>query len=306
MTGPDSRFSGAAPGGMGYHTASPETGTKWAVANDKITPGEYEDFRLFLERACGIVLGENKHYLVTSRLGRLMREFSIPDFAHLMKQLNGRASNQLRERIVDAMTTNETLWFRDNYPFEILKNIILPEFAAKRPLQLKIWSAASSSGQEAYSTSITIQEYIATRPGTLPTNIQIVGTDISTSMLKIARDGVYDRLSLGRGLSEERKRRFFLQKDQHWEVRPEIKARVSYKELNLLNSFASLGRFDIVFCRNVLIYFSSDLKSDILNRIANSMNPGGYLFLGGSESPTSYSSAFEMVRTPYGVVYRAK
>jgi chemotaxis protein methyltransferase CheR len=276
------------------------------VSTGQISASEYEEFRTFLEQACGIVLGDNKHYLITSRLGRLIREFELTDFSGLMKRLRTEPRSKLREHIIDAMTTNETLWFRDNYPFEILKHAILPEISQKRQMQLRIWSAASSSGQEAYSTSITIQEYLAGKPGSLPNTIQIVGTDISPTMLRAANTAIYDRLSLGRGLSEERKKQFFTEKDEVWEVKPEIRRRVSFKELNLLNSFAGLGKFDIVFCRNVLIYFSSDLKSDILNRIAQCINPGGYLFLGGSESPTSYSNAFEMVRTPQGVVYRHK
>lgn len=277
------------------------------MTSQQISPQEYEDFRGFLEDACGIVLGDNKHYLVTSRLSRLMREFGIDGFGTMMKQLKlGGRNNRLREAIVDAMTTNETLWFRDGYPFEILKNVILPEFTEKRLRQLRIWSAASSSGQESYSISMIIQEYLAGKPGGLPAVQQIVGTDISASMLRLADAATYDRMALARGLSEERKQRFFIQRDDKWEVKPEIKKRCSFRELNLTSSYASLGKFDIVFCRNVLIYFSSELKSDILERTAKSLNPGGYLFLGGSESPTSYSDRYEMVRTPHGVVYRLK
>ncbi|HKJ76692.1 MAG TPA: protein-glutamate O-methyltransferase CheR [Gammaproteobacteria bacterium] len=272
-----------------------------------ISTEEYEAFRRFLEDACGIMLGDNKQYLVTSRLNRLMREFEIAGFGELMQRLKREPHSQLRERIVDAMTTNETLWFRDSYPFEVLRNAILPEFSEKRLSQFKIWSAACSSGQEAYSISMTIQEYLASKPGSLPANVQIVGTDISPTMLRQAKEGVYDRMAVERGLSEDRKRRFFTQRqDGQWEVRPEIKKPVSFRELNLMANFSSLGRFDIIFCRNVLIYFSTDLKRDILARIAKTMNPRGYLFLGGSESPSSYSDAFEMVRTPHGVVYRLK
>ena len=272
-----------------------------------ISTEEYEAFRRFLEDACGIMLGDNKQYLVTSRLNRLMREFEIAGFGELMQRLKREPHSQLRERIVDAMTTNETLWFRDSYPFEVLRNAVLPEISEKRPSQLKIWSAACSSGQEAYSISMTIQEYLASRPGSLPASVQIVGTDISPTMLRQAKEAVYDRMAVERGLSEDRKRRFFTQRsDGQWEVRPEIKKPVSFRELNLMANFNSLGRFDIVFCRNVLIYFSTDLKRDILARIAKTMNPRGYLFLGGSESPSSYSDAFEMVRTPHGVVYRLK
>lgn len=272
----------------------------------QISPQEYDDFRRYLEDASGIVLGDNKHYLVTSRLNRLMREFGIDDFASLMKRLKVERKSKLHEQIVDAMTTNETLWFRDTYPFEVLRHEILPEVTAQKSRQLRFWSAASSSGQEAYSISMTIQEYLASKPGSLPANIQIIGTDISATMLREASEAAYDKMSLARGISEERKSRFFTPAGDKWQVRPEIKARASFRELNLLNNFSALGKFDIIFCRNVLIYFSSEIKSDILNRMANSLNPGGYLFLGGSESPTSYTDAFELVRTPKGVVYRVR
>lgn len=276
------------------------------MAESQIAPQEYEEFRRFLEDACGIVLGENKHYLVTSRLTRLMREFGIGSFSQLMGQLRQKHHSKLREQIVDAMTTNETMWFRDRYPFEILANIILPEYTSLRPRQLRIWSAACSSGQEPYSISMILQEYLANRPGSLPANIQIQATDISPTMLKEAAAGSYDRMAIGRGIAEDRLKRFFTQKGERWEVRPEIKNRISFRELNLMQSYAPLGKFDIVFCRNVLIYFSSELKKDILQRIAQTLNPRGYLFLGGSESPTSYIDAFEMIRTTHGVVYRLK
>ncbi len=276
------------------------------MASFEISPQDYDNFRRYLEEHSGIVLGENKHYLVTSRLSRLMREFGIADFKILMRQLIGERNSKLHEQIVDAMTTNETLWFRDGYPFEVMKQVILPEFSSKRLSQLRIWSAACSSGQEAYSISITLQEYLANRPGSLPAGIQIIGTDISATMLREANAALYDNMSLARGMSDERRQRYFIQRGDKWEVRPEIKQRASFREMNLLNSYSPLGRFDMVFCRNVLIYFSSQMKSDILNRIAKTMNPGGYLFLGGSESPTSYTDAFELVRTPQGVVYRVK
>jgi chemotaxis protein methyltransferase CheR len=276
------------------------------VTTLQITPQDYDDFRRYLEEHSGIVLGDNKHYLVTSRLNRLMREFGIDDFNALMRRLKTERKSKLHEQIVDAMTTNETLWFRDTYPFEVMKHTILPDVSQKRLSQLRIWSAACSSGQEAYSISITLQEYLASKPGSLPSNIQIVGTDISASVLRDANAGIYDQMSLARGMSEERRKRYFQPMGDKWQVRPEIKSRASFRELNLLNNFSSLGKFDIVFCRNVLIYFSSQLKTDILNRIAKTLNPGGYLFLGGSESPTSYTDAFELVRTPKGVVYRVK
>lgn len=276
------------------------------MTTKQISQQEYDDFRRYLEAASGIVLGDNKHYLVTSRLNRLMREFELDDFASLMKRLKTQRNSALHEQIVDAMTTNETLWFRDAYPFEVLKHELLPEITAQKARQVRIWSAASSSGQEAYSISMTIQEYLSSKPGSLPANIQIIGTDISATMLRDASSATYDKMSLARGISEERKKRFFVPLGDKWQIRPEIKVRASFRELNLLNNFSALGKFDIIFCRNVLIYFSSEIKTDILNRMAGSLNPGGYLFLGGSESPTSYTNAYEMVRTPKGVVYRVK
>lgn len=276
------------------------------MSSPQITHQDYDDFRRYLEEASGIVLGENKHYLVTSRLNRLMRDFEIDDFSQLLRRLKTERKSRLHEQIVDAMTTNETLWFRDTYPFEVLKHVIFPEFGQKRASQMRIWSAASSSGQEAYSISMTIQEYLSSKPGSLPSNIQIVGTDISSTMLREAGAASYEAMSLARGISEERRKRFFIEKDGRFEVRPEIRSRVSFRELNLMHNFSSMGKFDIVFCRNVLIYFSSEMKTDILNRIAKTLNPGGYLFLGGSESPTSYTDAFELMRSPKGVVYRVK
>ncbi len=276
------------------------------MTSHKLSHQEYEDFRQYLETASGIVLGENKHYLLTSRLSKLMREFSIDSFHKLLLSIKSPGNGKLRETVINAMTTNETLWFRDGYPFEMLKKTILPEISEKHPTQLKIWSAASSSGQEAYSISMTMLEHLAANPRSIPANIQIVGTDISSAILAEAKAGVYDKLALIRGISEERKKRFFTPKDEHWEIRPEVKRGVSFRELNLANSFTALGQFDMVFCRNVLIYFSTELKTDILNRIAKTMRPGAYLFLGGSESPTSYTDAFEMVRTAQGVVYRVK
>lgn len=276
------------------------------MSSNHISPGEYDEFRRFLEEASGIVLGDNKHYLVTSRLTRLLREFEISSLSELLRQMKQTQHGRLRERIIDAMTTNETMWFRDRYPFEILTSTILPEYSSRKATQLRIWSAACSTGQEPYSISMILQEFMLSRPGALTNNIQIVATDLSPSVLKEATLGVYDKMSLARGIMDDRIKRFFIQKNDSWEVRPEIRSRVSFRALNLMQSYATLGKFDIVFCRNVLIYFSSDLKKDILTRIAQTMNPQGFLFLGGSESPTSYVDMFDMLRTSQGVVYRLR
>ncbi len=274
--------------------------------NQSISVRDYDSFRQFLEEACGIALGDNKQYLVASRLNRLLKELDVSSVGELIAQLKKQPRSGLRERIIDAMTTNETFWFRDNHPYELLKDLILPELAKKRSNQLKIWSAASSSGQEPFSISMILQEYLKNRPGSLTNNYQIVGTDISPTMLEMCRSGVYDALALSRGLSPERKKCFFQQEGDLWRVTDEIRNRVRFAELNLMNSYASLGQFDIVFCRNVLIYFSSELKRDILRRISKTLAPGGYLFLGSTETIASYSDDFETVRHKGNIVYQLK
>ncbi|MDH5573210.1 MAG: protein-glutamate O-methyltransferase CheR [Gammaproteobacteria bacterium] len=273
----------------------------------KLSNSDYDNFRHMLEDACGIVLGENKHYLVTSRLNRLSEELAYNSLSEMLNALNKGGDFKLKERVIDAMTTNETSWFRDTYPFEMLKNTMLPEFGKQKKNPLRIWSAASSTGQEAYSISMTLNEFKQKNPGAFSGRLEIVGTDISPTVVKSARDAKYDELSIMRGLSEARRNLFFVdQKDGGWTVKPDVRMGIRFTELNLLNSYTSLGKFDIIFCRNVLIYFSSALKTDILNRMAQVLQPRGYLFLGGSESPTGYSKAYEMIRLPEGVVYRLK
>jgi chemotaxis protein methyltransferase CheR len=267
----------------------------------------YKQFSDFLEVQCGIVLGANKQYLVKSRLIPLMSKFSINELSELIKQSMSYKNRELRTAVIDAMTTNETLWFRDKYPFELLSSKIYPEILSKKK-NIKIWSAASSSGQEAYSIAMTSLEY-QKQKSTLGMNVQIVGTDISNSMLEQCKNGTYDTLALSRGLAEGRKKLFFTSLNDgtgKMQIKPEVKKMTSFRNYNLLDSYAGLGKFDIIFCRNVLIYFSSDVKSRILNQFAGALNPGGYLILGASESLTGLTDKFEMVRCNPGIIYKLK
>ncbi|RKZ81131.1 MAG: chemotaxis protein [Gammaproteobacteria bacterium] len=276
---------------------------------DKISPTEYERFKHFLEQACGITLGDGKQYLIVSRLTRLLRDEKIASFTELLTAIERHNPRHLRDAVVDAMTTNETSWFRDSSPFEILIKDIFPEIDKQKKNQCRIWSSACSSGQEPYTISIALSEYLQSLPARTSSllNSQIIATDISASMLEVAKKAEYDEAILGRGLSKERKQQFFRATGDCWTVTDEIKHRVSFSEQNLLLPYAALANFDIIFCRNVLIYFSVDRKTDILNRMAQSLNPGGYLFLGASETITGYSEAFEMVRSPpFGVFYRLR
>ncbi len=271
---------------------------------------EFEAFRDFLEGSCGILLGENKQYLIQSRLGRILATESINSLGDLLARLRSNPDqNRLREQIVEAMTTNETLWFRDGHPFEILTNDVLPELAARKVRTPRIWSAACSTGQEPYSISMTAQTYINKNPNDF-SDVQIVATDISTAVLDEASQGSYEALALSRGLSAAHKDRYFQKlesdPDERWSIKPEIRKRVRFSYANLLESYASLGKFDVIYCRNVLIYFSSQLKTDIINRMAAALNEGGYMFFGTSESINRYTDACEMIRCDSGVVYQKK
>lgn len=273
-------------------------------STNAITPNGYLRFRRFLQKACGISLGDNKQYLVASRLGRTLEREGFTKIEQLVDVLEREGNHRLREEVINAMTTNETLWFRDLHPFTILKNKILPEMT-RAPL--KIWSAASSTGQEAYSISMVIEEFKGLRPGVLKAGERIVATDICTNILQHAKQGEYDSLAIARGLGDDAQRKYFDKLNgSTWKIKTHLSSRVDFKHLNLIDSFSSLGKFDIIFCRNVLIYFNVELKLDILKRMHASLNPGGYLFLGGSEALSGLSSLFEIVQCHPGIVYKAK
>ncbi|PIE43332.1 MAG: chemotaxis protein [Gammaproteobacteria bacterium] len=275
---------------------------------DDPSPEEYRAFKDFLETACGILLGDNKQYLVKSRLRKIMEDGKIDTLGHLVNKLKPGLHGNLRESVIDAMTTNETLWFRDTHPFRILADKIIPEVSEKAGAQaLRIWSAACSTGQEPYSMAIVVDEYKQARPTQLRGGVDIVATDISKRVLERAKSGTYEMLAIGRGLSKERQNRYFCQTaDGLWQVKKEIQKRVEFRELNLLDNYVSLGKFDAIFCRNVLIYFSTDLKKDILSRMHAVLKPGGYLVLGASESLTDFPDQYEMVHCSPGIIYRAK
>jgi chemotaxis protein methyltransferase CheR len=276
------------------------------LTNKDLQQKEYDQFRLFLEQQCGIVLGENKQYLVKSRLAPLMTRFNVDSLSELVTKTLGVHERQLRAAVVDAMTTNETLWFRDQYPFELLKTRLFPEFKAlNRPL--KIWSAASSSGQEPYSIAMSVAEFQSSSPGVLKMGAQIIGTDISNTMLDMCKHAEYDALALARGLSAERRKKFFKDSGNGMaQVVDSLKKQVSFRHLNLLDSYALMGKFDIIFCRNVLIYFSPEVKAKIIAQFSQALNPKGYLFLGASESMSGLSTDFDMVRCNPGIIYQKK
>lgn len=273
-----------------------------------LDPDAYQAFSAFLRSACGIDLGANKQYLVATRIRRILLEQKLSTLRELTLLIQQDSQRALRQKVIDAMTTNETFWFRDTYPFEYLARVLLPDLVKRKGRErIRIWSAACSSGQEPYSISMVVEEYQRSGLGARACDVEILATDLSSSVLDTAMRGTYDRQSLMRGLSDERCREFFQQEDQDtWRVRDSVRSRVRFRPLNLQESFFLLGKFDIVFCRNVLIYFSNELKLEILRKLHASLYPGGVLFLGASENISGLNNLFDMISCNPGLAYKAK
>ncbi len=271
----------------------------------RINPKHYDAFRELLEEFCGIVLGANKQYLVTSRLTRLMNENSFSDLGGLVEKLKGVGSSELRGRVIDLMTTNETQWFRDDYPFSVLLSVIYPGFTAAKKSHIKVWSSACSTGQEPYSIAMAMAEHQKTSASRMSGTI--IGTDISPTVIEQAKSGVYQLSEIDRGLSPERKKSYFIElPDGIWKLKDELRRNVSFRNFNLLDSYKALGKFDVIFCRNVLIYFSTEVRNQIIGGMTDILNDGGYLVLGASESLGAHSAAYELVKFRSGVVYKKK
>ncbi len=272
----------------------------------ELSHAQYSEFAQFLEQQCGIVLGENKAYLVRSRLMPIVRENRFSTLAELLSKVVQSARGELAIKVVDAMTTNETLWFRDRYPFELMEKQLL-QMLAQSKRKLRIWSAACSSGQEPYSLAMLVKEFKKKNPSAFPQGVEIIATDLSSDMLTRAKQGKYDMLSIGRGLPDHMRNQYFTAThDGFMQLSLDIKSMVQFRSLNLLNQYSELGSFDVVFCRNVLIYFSAANKRKILQQIAASLQSQGILFLGASESISEVTEIFELVRCSPGLYYRKK
>lgn len=273
----------------------------------EISSETYRIFQNFLSEQCGICLGDNKQYLITNRLASIRQNAGIQSLDELIRKLNsGRLNRPVVTQIIDAMTTNETFWFRDAAQFDELKKVVLPDLAKASFSTLRVWSAACSSGQEPFSISISVDEYNRANPTKVLSNVQIVGTDISESVLERAKSAEFSELELSRGLDTESRSRYFESNHRGWKLDRKISSRVRFQPFNLQKPFAALGQFEIIFCRNVLIYFSEDLKKDILTRIAGILKPGGYLFLSSTEAIPNNLGLFELVRGSSVPYYRRK
>jgi chemotaxis protein methyltransferase CheR len=245
-------------------------------------------------------LTQEKTYLLESRLAPVVAKWNLASIEALAEAIQKNPTSALATTVVEAMTTNESSFFRDKTPFEQFVEIMLPALRQSRSdsRRICIWSAASSSGQEAYSLAMLLKEREAEFAGW---HIDIIGTDLSIEMVERAREGVYTHFEVQRGLPTKLLVKYFKQEGQHWKICDSIRRMVRFQPMNLLGSYDQLGRFDIVFCRNVLIYFDRTAKSDVLGRIKLRLAPDGYLVLGGAETVLGLSADFVADRGQKGV-----
>lgn len=249
----------------------------------------------------GIVLDESKRYLLEARLSPVARDEGLDTIDSLCNLMRAVGGKQVRDRVVEAMTTNETLFFRDVKPFDALKQVLFPEITAQSRADqtVRIWCAASSSGQEPYSIAMLWNEMKI--PGW---DLKIQATDLSDQMLERGRAGRYLQLEVNRGLPAMYLVSYFEREEAEWVIKPEIKKMIRWDKFNLKQSMTRFGPFDLVFCRNVLIYFDQQTKSTILQGLRNRLRPGGYLFLGASESTLGLDDKFERHVVGPAIAYR--
>jgi len=265
-----------------------------------VTPLEYDFLRRSLKERSGLVLTADKQYLVESRLLPIARKAGLASLGGLVAALHRDDSESLMTAVVEAMTTNETFFFRDKVPFENFRTTILPALLAARRSSrvIGIWSAAASSGQEAYSLAMTLKELADTLAGW---RIEIVATDLAGGVLQKAQEGIYSQFEVQRGLPIQFLIKYFSKVGDMWQIAPELRAMVKFRHLNLLADFWALGAFDLIFCRNVLIYFDQETKTDVLNRLGRQAAADGYLVLGAAETVVGLTDHFRTVPELRGV-----
>ena len=263
-----------------------------------LTPQEFALLRQYVEAESGISLGDDKQYLLESRLKGLMADMHCSGYGELYRQIKEDKQGHVRQKVIDAITTNETLWFRDKAPFVILEEFFLPAMVERirsgKP-RVRIWSAACSTGQEPYSIAIVIHNFLQ-RLGDgniTPQRFEIIATDISKEALGVAQMGAYDQFSMDRGMDTSNIHRYFKQNQRFWIIDPALKKIIDFRQFNLLGDFTGLGTFDMVLCRNVAIYFSHETKIRLFDKIRRVLNPRGLFVLGSTESMTFYTQAFE-------------
>ncbi len=256
-----------------------------------MTPLDYDFLRKLLHDRSGLDLASDKQYLIESRLVPLARKAGLPGIPELVLKLKGGAE-ALTAEVVEAMTTNETFFFRDKVPFDHLRQTILPEVLAARASRrsLRIWCAASSTGQEPYSIAMCLKEISSQLAGW---RVEILATDLSQSVLEKSKAGIFSQFEVQRGLPIQMLVKHFTQVGELWQLNADIRGMVQHRQLNLLQDFTHLGMFDVIFCRNVLIYFDQETKASIFGRLARMVESDGYLLLGAAETVVGLTDAFK-------------
>lgn len=268
-------------------------------------PEDFDLFAVLVKQRSGLVLSRDKAYLLESRLTPVARKWNLKTLDDLATQVRDKREETLLRDITEAMTTNESFFFRDQKPFDQFRNLLLPQLLKSRAAkkQIRIWSAAASSGQEAYSLAMILTEEAAKLQGW---RIEIVGTDLSSEIIDRAKSGIYSQFEVQRGLPVTLLVKYFQQiAADKWQVKDNIRSMVQYKTLNLLTDFGPVGVFDIVYCRNVLIYFDQPTKSKVLDAIANVMAPDAALFLGGAETVLGITNRFKPMDNERGLYVMA-
>ena len=278
----------------------------------KLSSNEFTVMKKYIEEKCGILLGEEKAYLIESRLSKLLISSGLSSFSEFYSKIIKQDDKNMAEKVIDAITTNETSWFRDKIPWIILEEVLLPKYIKQirngEKSKIRIWCAACSTGQEPYSISMCIDHFLnknGIKDITFD-DFEILATDISSTVLQIAKMGRYDSISIMRGLDQTYKNKYFEIQGRVWLIDEKIKNAVRFKAFNLQNSFLLLGKFDIIFCRYVMIYFSKIFKEEMLRKIAGALEHEGLLFIGSSELLNNKEEYFEKNYYQNNLYYRKR
>ncbi len=268
-----------------------------------ISSTDFAYLRKLVREHSAIALNEDKEYLAELHLEPLAEIAGFDSIASLVKLLQTEPFNSLHLQVIEALVTYETSFFRDIYPFEALKNSVLPELLKNRKQEksLNIWCGACSSGQEPYSIAMLIREHF---PMLAKWRVNIIASDFSSKALARACKGRYNKLEIQRGLSEKLRNKYFQQQDNEWQIQEQIRSLVEFRQMNLIQSWSSLPQMDIIFLRNVLIYFDTETKKTVLGKVRQLLKPNGYLFLGGGETTIHLDSSFKQVKLGKCVCYR--
>jgi len=277
----------------------------------KITDTEFKLLRDYIEEQCGICLNKEKAYLLENRLSSFIEFYKCRDFSEFYHIVKSGEHKDLKNKLIDAMTTNETLWFRDIHPYSILKEKILPSLAQAikdgKKNKINIWSAASSTGQEPYSIAITVRDFCMGQNIIRKDMVQIIATDISDSCLAKAKAAKYDSIAMSRGVKPEQLNRYFVLESLNYTLNQEIRDMVKFQKFNLQDNPIILEpHFDLVFMRYVAIYFSEEFKKGLYNRLARVLSPNGFLVIGAVETLRGVSEDFDMLSHAGGLYYQCK